>query len=38
MMLIGYANYVMLGVVVMCFWYTSILITIDSGDIYSISQ
>ena len=27
MMLIGYANYMMLDVLVMCDWYTSILIT-----------
>ena len=27
MMLIGYANYVMLGVLVMCVWYTSTFIT-----------
>ena len=27
MMLIEYANYMMLGVLVMCVWYTSILIT-----------
>ena len=27
MMHIGYANYLLLGVLVMCVWYTSVLIT-----------
>ena len=30
MMLIGYANYMMLGVLVVCVWYVSMLITQSS--------